>query len=394
MVKGLISCPHPMLLTWMIVMHGMTSEERREARYKRRKEKRAKKKRECLKENTYENVISIDSLYKAAYEAAKGVRWKASVQRYLLHATRNAGKLHKQLEQGKDVRKGFVCFDIFERGKLRHIKSIHFSERVVQKSLCKNALNPIFTRSLIYDNGASQKGKGTKFATERFVKHLTAHVRRHGRSGGVLFIDFEDFFGNASHESLWRIYEEYIEDERLRNFAFMFIEAFDKGLGLGSETSQINAITLPNRMDHYAKEILRIKGYGRYMDDTYLIHEDKDYLLYCLDKIEIICDSLGIVINKRKTKICDLKHGMTFLKTRFFITETGKIVKKPCRKSITDERRRLKKHASLVRENVMTFKEAFTSYQSWRGSMKNRDAYSTIKRMDELFDELFIKQWR
>lgn len=28
---------------------------------------------------------------------------------------------------------------------------------------------------------------------------------------------------------------------------------------------------------------LRIKYYGRYMDDTYLIHKDKKFLEYCLE---------------------------------------------------------------------------------------------------------------
>lgn len=372
----------------------MTSEERKEARYLRRKARRAAKKEEQLKSCTFENVIAIKSLYEAAYEAAKGVRWKASVQRYLLNAVRNSGRMHAKLLRGEDIRKGFVCFDIYERGKLRHIKSVHFSERVVQKSLCRNALYPIFTRSLIYDNGASQKGKGTKLSTDRFTKHLSAHLRRYGRNGGVLFIDFEDFFGNADHEAIYKIHEKLIDDKRLRDFAFLFVDAFDRGLGLGSETSQINAITLPNRIDHYAKEVLKIKGYGRYMDDTYLIYEDANYLKECLEKIKVICDELGIKINGKKTRICDLKHGFTFLKTRFYVTKSGKIIKKPCRKSITDERRKLKKQAALVDEGKMSFKDAHTSYQSWRGSMKRRDAYKTVKSMDTLFDELFIKNWR
>lgn len=34
------------------------------------------------------------------------------------------------------------------------------------------------------------------------------------------------------------------------------------------------------------KERLGIKFYGRYMDDFFLIHPDKDYLIYCLEEIK------------------------------------------------------------------------------------------------------------
>lgn len=174
-----------------------------------------------------------------------------------------------------------------------------------------------------------------------------------------------------------------------------FISAFgDKGLGLGSETSQINAVMLPNRADHYAKEVLRIRGYGRYMDDTYLLHHSIAYLEECLEKLRAIYSEYGIVINEKKTKIVDLKHGFTFLKTHFYITETGRIIKKPCRDSITRERRKLKKQAALVASGVLTFDEVRHSYASWRGSMSHRDAYRTVQSMDRLFNRLFIDQWK
>lgn len=367
----------------------MTSKERHEARYQRRKARRAAKRKAKLSKYTFENAISTKHLYEAAYEAAKGIRWKASVQRYLMHICKNVGKMHKMLLAGKDVRKGFICFDLIERGKLRNIKSVHFSERVAQKSLSKNALYPIFTNSLIYDNGASQKGKGTKFSNERFVKHLVRHIRRHGRKGGILFIDFSDYFGSINHDALWQIYVVMIFDPKLREFAFLFVEAFKNGLGLGSETSQVNAIVLPNRADHYAKEVLRIKGYVRYMDDTAIIHEDVEYLKECLERLKAIYARLGIKVNDKKTKICDLKHGFTYLKTRFFITESGHIIKKPCRESIARERRKLKKQKKLLEDGVLTIEQIRTSYQSWRGSMVRRDAHNTIRNMEKLYNELF-----
>lgn len=374
----------------------MTSEERRKRRYERRKAKRNRKRMEAVgKYDSFYNAISLDSLYKAAITTKRGVGWKASVKRFHITLMKHIWRLHEKLENGEDVRKGFIVFYVVERGKKRKIMSVHYSERVVQKALCQSALYPIFTRSLIYDNGASQRGKGTAFALKRLTIHLQRHIHRHGREGGILLIDFKDYFGNIDHAVLRGVYEKMIFDERLRDLVWQFMEAYgERGMGLGSETSQINAITFRNRADHYAKEMLRIKGYAGYMDDTYLIHEDLEYLKECLERLKIVLASLGIVVNKKKTKICDLKHGFTFLKTRFYITETGHIVKKPCRESIVRERRKLKKQAKQLKAGNLTADEIRTSYASWKGSMKGKDAYRAVRRMDALYNKIIINEWR
>ena len=374
----------------------MTSEERKERRYQRRKAAREAKRREKIgKDDVYERVASDNSLYEAANEAAKGVTWKASVQRYHASLLFNISNTRADLLAGKDIRRGFICFTICERGKLRNIKSVHFSERVVQKSFCTNVLYPTFTCGLIYDNGASQEGKGTHFALRRLKTHLRRHFRKYGREGGILLIDFSDYFGNAQHEALFSLYDEVFTDPRIIALGKAFISAFGEiGLGLGSETSQLNAVRLPNKADHYAKEVLRIHGYARFMDDTYAIHQDIKYIEFCLASLRVIYADHGIVVNEKKTKIVDLKHGFTYLKTRFYITETGRIIAKPCRESITRERRKLKKQAKLVEAGVLTFDAVRCSYASHIGGLQHRNAYRTIQSMNRLFNRLFIEQWK
>lgn len=51
-------------------------------------------------------------------------------------------------------------------------------------------------------------------------------------------------------------------------------------------TSQVLAIFYLNDLDHYIKEILKIKYYVRYQDDFLLLHPSKEYLKECLDKIK------------------------------------------------------------------------------------------------------------
>ena len=163
----------------------------------------------------------------------------------------------------------------------------------------------------------------------------------------------------------------------------------DVGLGLGSEPNQICAVAHPNRIDHFVTEMLRPEAYGRYMDDFYLIHESKDYLQVCLLLIEGKCAELGIELNQRKTRVVKLTRGFTWLKKRIFYTETGRIVVKPCRDSITRERRKLKKMARMVADGIMTPEQVERSYQSWRGGMKRLDAHRSVRAMDALYRSLF-----
>ena len=91
-----------------------------------------------------------------------------------------------------------------ERGKKRHIRSVHISERTVQKCLCDYCIVPIYSASFIYDNSASLKHRGMDFALRRMVYHLERHFRKHGLSGGILIYDFKSFFDDAPHAPLLR----------------------------------------------------------------------------------------------------------------------------------------------------------------------------------------------
>lgn len=366
---------------------------RRKGRYERRLEKRKAKKEKLKQYDNFDNVAGIGPLYVATKKACKGVSWKASVQRALLSILLKAARNKKDLYLGKDMRQGFIEFDLNERGKPRHISSVHINERIIQKTMCINALYPTLTNSVIYDNYASQKGKGTHFAEERFVKYLRWHYKRYGRKGYVLLIDFKGYFDSIPHAPLKENFRHNFTDKRIIKLADDFVDAFgERGLGLGSETSQINAIVHINKIDHYIKEKERVKCYGRYMDDSFIIHPDYEYLQNLLQRLEIMYSQYGVVINKKKSKIVDLKHGFTFLKTRFYLTETGKVIKKPCRESITRERRKLNKQAKLVREGIIDNAAVLQSYNSWRGSMEHRNARKTIYSMDQLYQKLFIKE--
>ena len=185
-------------------------------RYQRRKQKRLQKKQERFAAaDNYDAVFTFDNLYNAYKKCCLGVGWKASTQQYRANAIVNVYNTLRTLQAGKFKTKGFYEFPRVERGKLRQIKSVHISERVVQRCLCDNSLVPILSRSFIYDNGACMAGKGIHFAVNRLVCHLQRHFRKYGTNGYALVFDFSKFYDRILHDPLKEIIDKEITDTRI-----------------------------------------------------------------------------------------------------------------------------------------------------------------------------------
>ena len=148
-------------------------------------------------------------------------------------------------------------------------------------------------------------------------------------------------------------------------------------------------------MDHFIKEKLGIRYYGRYMDDFYLIHEDKAYLQYCRSEIEQYVARLGLRMNK-KTNIFPLRNGIDFLGFHTYLTESGKIIRKVRRSSKCNAQRKLKKQRGLLDREKISLSDIEQSYGSWRSHAEKGNCYHLIQKTDSLFQNLFKeseKQW-
>lgn len=340
----------------------MTSEERREARYQRRVQKRQAR---CLALSKscgdFEDVFSYDNLYQSGHICCRGVAWKSSTQMYRFNLVTNTAATRRALLDGTYKSRGFIEFDLYDRGKMRHIRSIHISERVVQRTLCDKAVNPCLKPSFIYDNGASTQNKGITFALNRLTCHLQRHYRKHGHEGYVLLFAFSDHFAEAQHWPVRMELERRIHDERTRALANECLDNFGSiGYGLGSQISQTAALMLPNPLDHFIKEQLQIKSYARYMDD-----------------------------------------GFKLLQVRFKLLETGKVLRKMSYESIKKMRRKLKKFRRWNAEGrtvIIGGKEIHKefplsdickAYESWRDHMRHGNSFHAIQCMDSYFKRLF-----
>lgn len=316
--------------------------------------------------------------------------------------------LYNSLHNGNFHFSGFHSFTICEHGKVRDIDALGIRDRTVQKCLCQYFLIPLLSGSFVYDNSASLKNKGMDFSLDRLEKQLRTHYNKYKLEGGIYQFDFKSYFASLDHHIMKDELRRKIKDDKLYEICSNFIDDFQmrktadlegdpKGVGLGSEVSQILALNYCNYIDHYIKEVLKIKGYGRYMDDGYIISNSIKELEQCKKKIYQLADELKIKMNDKKNIIIPFKnHGFVFLKIHFRISETGKIIRKLSRKSTKAMKHKLKTFRRWLdtNKNKMSAEDVFASYQSWRAHAKRCDSYKILRSTDILFVQLFKEELR
>lgn len=381
----------------------MTSIERREGRYQRRKKAREEK---ALKhQRSFKEVFSIDNLWASAHDVCKGSGWKTSIINFKTNMLQDVMNRYYQLMSGVHNFQGFVSFQTVEHGKLRQINAIKVQDRLEQKCLCKYFLIDVLSRSFIYDNGACLRGRGYHFQIKRMKKHLRDHYRKYGLEGGIYQFDFKGYFSSIPHEGIKQRLRGKIQDDRIYQLVCQLIDDFkglkqdsehnpaSHGIGLGSEISQIIGLEYASPIDHFVKDQCGIHGYGRYNDDGYVISNDMDELRRIQAAIHELAEEIGIRINAKKDRITPFEHhSFTFLKIRFTLTESGHVVAKISRAAIRNVRRKMKKLKKMLNEDRIEFEDIVASYQSWRAYARGYDSNDTLYNMDAFFLRLFERE--
>ena len=238
-----------------------------------------------------EEIFSFENLYSAYKNCRKSKQHKGEVIRFETNLSVNLHSLNKELLSKKYIFGKYKRFKIYEP-KERLIEALSFKDRVVVRCFCDIVLKNKIESKLIYDNCACRKNKGTIFAINRLHRFLRIeYMKQNDNNIYFLKCDVRKYFPNIDHEILLKLLDEinFSEDEMwfINKIVNGKSNKIEKGLPLGNWSSQWFALLYLNKLDHYIKEKLRIKGYIRYMDDMILIHRDKNYLIECQIKVMI-----------------------------------------------------------------------------------------------------------
>lgn len=373
----------------------MTSQERHEARYQRRKAKRLEKLTARNRAvGTIRTAFSYRKMFFYGKKCCNGVRWKQSTQNFELHLFSGTASRRKAILTGKWKPRKCVHFILVERGKVRPIDAPHITDRQIHKTLCGEVLIPLYTPSMIYDNGASQRNKGLHFAFSRLKDQLRWHYRRYGRQGGVLLIDLKGFFPNAPHELLYQRHQDLILNRGLRSLADAVVRYSPcptpgRGMPLGIEPSQQEMVALPSSIDNWVKCQLGAHGFGRYMDDYYLIWHDLDELKKMGHEIVRRFESCGIRVNKQKCKVIPLDRHFRFCKAKFLLTDTGAVKVHGCRDGMKRARRKLRSFIPKVKSGEMTMEAVKAFLQSQTSYYDYFDDHGRVLKLKRMYHAMY-----
>lgn len=331
---------------------------------------------------SFDRLTDFDYLFKAHKIGRLGKRHKKEMLEFEFNLFSNLTLLEKSLKEGSYRIKKYKKFYIYEP-KMREIQAINYVDRFVQHSLCDNYLTPFYKKRLILCNCACQQGKGTHFARKMLKRYLYAYYKRYSNVGYILKCDIKKYFASIDHQTLKNMLNK-IEDERVKALLYMIIDSYNAdtkvGLPIGNQTSQIFGVVYLDPLDRLIKEKLQIKYYVRYMDDLILIHHDRKYLAYCLEKMQQMVTELKLKFNS-KTQIIPLKNGVEFLGGRFLLTKNGGVIMKLRKQSKHRIDRNLKKVELLLKQNLVDKAAARSSLNGMFGHVKDFDSFNYFSKL-------------
>lgn len=330
----------------------------------------------------FEKVIDFKNMYSAYRKAKSGKGFKKSSAKFNVMALDGINVLIEQLNYKTYKIADYTEFKVYEP-KERMIQTTSFKDKVVQHSLCDNVILPKLEDVFIYDNCAGQIGKGTLFGLKRLGVQMREFYKKHKNDGYILKCDITKFFYSISHEQLKDIVNYHFSyDKDICWLCNLFIDSTEgKGIPLGNQVNQGFALLYLDGMDKLITGELGIEYYGRYMDDFYLIHHDKEYLKYCLEVITEFLKTLDLTLNG-KTQIFPFKNGVNYLGFHTYVTDTGKVIRKLKNQNKRNAQRKFQRMARLVAEGKLPFDKFNSSYNAWKNHISHGNCYNLSKSMD------------
>ncbi len=357
--------------------------------------------------------ISKEQLLLDLYVAYKNARQHKRGRNYQLEfefdLEDNLVRLRDELICGQYKPAPATCFIIHDP-KMREVFAADFRDRIVHH-LFYNYTHLLFERTFITDSYSCIKNRGTHYGIERLKHHLRSVSFGYSKPCYVLKIDVRGYFMHINRSILLRICKETLQRMKQHNakdnsvtwgqlLDYPFVEYLleiivntnplqnckivgtfqdwenlppekslfcsneNCGLPIGNLSSQLFSNVYMNVFDQYVKRVLGCKHYGRYVDDAYIVSDDRHLLECLIPKIDdFLQTSLCLSLNRNKIRVENAYYGIEFL---------GAFIK-PFRTYISN--------ASLkrIKRNMLCLsadrKKAHSAINSYLGVLSHYDSY-------------------
>lgn len=311
----------------------------------------------------------------------------------------NIFELHNELVNQTYQHCPYVKFHIYDP-KHRIIHKAEVKDRIVHHIVFKE-LYRIFNPTFIYHSYSSRNNKGTHLAVRNLSRTLRKVSNNYTKQVYVLKCDIKKFFHSVSHQKLFEIIKNKINDHKFLWLVWQIISSFfiiaenfpqrelkknfleKRGLPIGNLTSQIFANIFLDKFDWFIKKQLRIKYYFRYADDFVIINSNPEYLNNIVNLIEEFLNTkLNLKLHPQKTEIRKFGQGVDFLGyviLPHYITLRTK-TKKRVFKKIKDNKEKLDQN--LISKNSFN-----QSLQSYYGIFMRCNSYKLKRELDKFIKD-------
>lgn len=364
-----------------------------------------------------ETNFTIDDVIKAYFECRKKKQKTINALLYGQDWIENCVELHKEITDGTYQIGRSIAFAV-TKPKLREIFAADFRDRIVHHLIVRR-LEPLFEEVFIDDNYNCRKGKGVLYGFNRLHEHIRECSDNYTKKNcWILKCDMKGFFMSIHKPTLWNMLEKFIrekyKDNNIEQLLWLtkmvvlhspennclvkgkkklikslpkdkslFTCGKDYGLPIGNLTSQMFANFYLTEFDHWMKE--RFKYYGRYVDDFYVIGENKQELLNILPEIREKLKPLHVTLHPNKIYLQHYTKGVKFI---------GSVSKKAMKyignRTVGNMYDALKELNSIKnkKEHVNEF---LCRVNSYLGFLKQYNSYNIRKQLYDDFDNEWWK---
>lgn len=351
--------------------------------------------------NVYYEITSFHTLMIADTHVSKGKRENTERLRFYDNREGNLEEISTLLRAGKVPKVEYHSFYVYVP-KVRKVIFIDYWSKVVQRAIY-DVLNPKICRTFIEHTYACVKGRGQLAAMEQLYTWMR-ETRTSGTEWYYYKFDVAKFFYRIDHEILMDICRKKIDDSRtvdllgyyINNDAVPFgmpLDAnqltiteeqmlYDLGIPIGGGLSHMLGNMYLDPLDQFCKRVLGIKRYIRYMDDIIILDNDKERLKeYGSRMTQFLEERLHLNFNN-KTALRPVRVGCEFVG---FVIYNDHVI---LRKSTTLRMKRtLRKTRQDYHDNLITFKEANATMQSYLAMLSHVDCK---KFKEKLLDEFVL----
>lgn len=351
--------------------------------------------------NVYYEITSFHTLMVADTHVSKGKRENTERLRFYDNRDGNLEEISTLLRAGKVPKVEYHSFYVYVP-KVRKVIFIDYWSKVVQRAIY-DVLNPKICRTFIEHTYACVKGRGQLAAMEQLYTWMR-ETRTSGTEWYYYKFDVAKFFYRIDHEMLMDICRKKIDDPRtvdllgyyINNDAVPFgmpLDAnqltiteeqmlYDLGIPIGGGLSHMLGNMYLDPLDQFCKRVLGIKRYIRYMDDIIILDNDKERLKeYGRRMTQFLEERLHLNFNN-KTALRPVRVGCEFVG---YVIYNDHVI---LRKSTTLRMKRtLRKTRQDYHDNLITFKEANATMQSYLAMLSHVDCK---KFKEKLLDEFVL----